>query len=81
MVQGYMFHNDAVLRCFELITGKEAIRPDIAGLMGFGAALIARSEYLPGHVSALISCDELDGFDFKSSTGRCADALTTAFLL
>jgi len=45
VVQGGTFHNDAVLRCFELITGKEAIRPDIAGLMGaFGAALIARNE-------------------------------------
>jgi len=26
VVQGGTFHNDAVLRCFELITGKDAIR-------------------------------------------------------
>ncbi len=46
IVQGGTFCNDAVLRCFEKITGREAIRPDIAGLMGaFGAALIAREHY------------------------------------
>ena len=43
MVVRGTFHNEAVLRCFELLTGKEAIRPDIAGIMGaYGAALIAR---------------------------------------
>ncbi len=43
VVQGGTFYNDAILRAFELISGCEAIRPDIAGIMGaFGAALIAR---------------------------------------
>jgi sugar (pentulose or hexulose) kinase len=43
VVQGGTFNNDAVLRSFELVTGREVIRPDIAGIMGaFGAALIAR---------------------------------------
>lgn len=43
IVQGGTFANDAVLRAFELVSGREAVRPDIAGLMGaFGAALIAR---------------------------------------
>ncbi len=47
IVQGGTFYNDAVLRCFEKITGREAVRPDIAGLMGaFGAALIAKERYL-----------------------------------
>ncbi len=33
------------LRSFEIISGREVIRPDIAGLMGaFGAALIAKKE-------------------------------------
>ena len=42
VVQGGTFYNDAVLRSFEKIAGCEAIRPDIAGIMGaFGAALIA----------------------------------------
>ncbi|HPU62827.1 MAG TPA: acyl-CoA dehydratase activase, partial [Mobilitalea sp.] len=43
VVQGGTFYNDAVLRSFEIISGCEAVRPDIAGIMGaFGAALIAR---------------------------------------
>ncbi len=46
VVQGGTFYNDAVLRGFERISGREAIRPDIAGLMGaFGAALIARERW------------------------------------
>ncbi len=44
VVQGGTFYNDGVLRSFERIAGCEAIRPDIAGIMGaFGAALIAKS--------------------------------------
>ena len=46
VVQGGTFYNDAVLRAFELIVGKNVIRPDIAGLMGaYGVALIAKEEY------------------------------------
>ena len=46
VVQGGTFYNDAVLRSFERIANCEAIRPDIAGIMGaFGAALIARERY------------------------------------
>ena len=42
VVQGGTFHSDAILRAMEQLTGKEVIRPDIAGLMGaFGAALLA----------------------------------------
>ena len=33
VVQGGTFYNDAVLRAFELIVGKDVIRPDISGLM------------------------------------------------
>ena len=40
VVQGGTFYNDGVLRSFERIAGCQAIRPDIAGIMGaFGAAL------------------------------------------
>jgi predicted CoA-substrate-specific enzyme activase len=43
IVQGGTFYNEAVLRSFELISEREVIRPDIAGLMGaFGCALIAK---------------------------------------
>ena len=46
VVQGGTFYNDAVLRSFEKISGCQAVRPDIAGIMGaFGAALIARERY------------------------------------
>ncbi len=46
VVQGGTFYNDAVLRSFEKISGCNAVRPDIAGIMGaFGAALIARERY------------------------------------
>ncbi len=42
-VQGGAFVSDAVLRAFELVSGKEAVRPDTAHLMGaIGAALTAR---------------------------------------
>ena len=47
VVQGGTFNNDAVLRAFEKIVGKDAVRPDVAGLMGaYGAALIAREEWI-----------------------------------
>ena len=43
VVQGGTFLNDAILRAFELLSGREAVRPDVAGLMGaYGAALLAR---------------------------------------
>lgn len=34
VVQGGTFYNDAVLRAFELIVGKNVVRPDISGLYG-----------------------------------------------
>ena len=46
IVQGGTFYNDAVLRAFELIVGKNVVRPDIAGLMGaYGVALLAKEQY------------------------------------
>ena len=46
VVQGGTFYNDAVLKSFEFISGREAVRPDIAGIMGaFGAGLIAKDKY------------------------------------
>ena len=43
VVQGGTFYNDAVLRAFELIVGRNVVRPDIAGLMGaYGVALLAK---------------------------------------
>ncbi|MGN0145208.1 MAG: acyl-CoA dehydratase activase-related protein, partial [Clostridium sp.] len=46
VVQGGTFYNEAVLRSFELLSGKNVIRPNISGLMGaFGAAIIAKESY------------------------------------
>ena len=72
IVQGGTFHNEAVLRSFEFIAGKEVIRPDIAGLMGaYGAALIAHQRYKPGYESTLIGSRDIDSFSSKVSMRRC----------
>ena len=72
IVQGGTFYNDAVLRSFELIAGKNVVRPDIAGLMGaYGAALIAKERYTQGYESTLVKSEELDGFGFDISMRRC----------
>ncbi|MDR1943646.1 MAG: acyl-CoA dehydratase activase, partial [Synergistaceae bacterium] len=77
VVQGGAFKNDALLRAFELATGREVARPEIPELMGaFGAALLARDAYsalgenekTPG---ALLGKDELEELRTKTSTGRC----------
>ncbi len=71
VVQGGTFYNDAVLRSFERISGCEAIRPDIAGIMGaFGAALIAREHY-ESEPTTLLSPAELTELKFETSTARC----------
>ncbi|MBW2631367.1 MAG: CoA activase, partial [Deltaproteobacteria bacterium] len=46
VAQGGTFRNPAVLRAFEVLLGREVIRPDISELMGaYGAALTARRNY------------------------------------
>ena len=72
VVQGGTFHNDAVLRAFELLTGGTAVRPDIAGIMGaFGAALIAKERCPQGHRSSLLGPEELAQLDVKTTKTRC----------
>ena len=72
IVQGGTFYNDAILRSFENVSGREVVRPDIAGLMGaFGVALIARERYKKGHETTLISLEELDKLQVESSLRRC----------
>lgn len=81
VVQGGTFHNDAILRSFELVAGCEAVRPDIAGLMGaFGAALQARDLHSAGTVSSLLGPGELDGFTMKSSMERCGKCANNCLL-
>ncbi|WP_055667574.1 2-hydroxyacyl-CoA dehydratase [Desnuesiella massiliensis] len=72
IVQGGTFYNDAVLRSFELVSGREAVRPEIAGLMGaFGAALIAKERFDGQYKSTLVNYDELDNFTVDTSMKRC----------
>jgi predicted CoA-substrate-specific enzyme activase len=72
VVQGGTFYNDAVLRSFEIITGRQVVRPDIAGLMGaFGSAIIARSHYNEGDRSSILSSQEMETFEYHSYTKRC----------
>lgn len=71
VVQGGTFNNDAILRAFETVIGKNVIRPDIAGIMGaFGCALIAKERCKDG-ASSIISLDELDSFEYKNTLTRC----------
>ena len=70
LVQGGTFLNDAVLRSFELETGKQVVRPGIAGLMGaFGAALYAK-ENICGE-STVITEAELKYFTYRSAGTVC----------
>jgi len=70
LVQGGTFLNDAVLRSFEKETGKQVVRPGIAGLMGaFGAALYAK-ENIKGE-SSVISQKDLQTFSYISKSRIC----------
>ena len=72
VVQGGTFYNNAVLRALEKIAGCEAVRPDIAGIMGaFGAALIARERHEKGSESTMLSIDEIRKLEFTTSTAKC----------
>ena len=72
VVQGGTFYNDAVLRAFELITEREVIRPDIAGIMGaFGMALIAKERYSEDEESTLLGQKDLNKFNYENDMRRC----------
>jgi hypothetical protein len=77
VVQGGTFMSDATLRAFELLTGRNVIRPDIAGTMGaYGAALLARDRAGKTGVSTLLSRDEIDNLQVKHTNvhcGRCSN--------
>ena len=72
VVQGGTFYNDAVLRSFEKIANCQAIRPDIAGIMGaFGAALIARERYQEGEKTSMLSIDQINSLQYTTSMANC----------
>lgn len=71
IVQGGTFLNESVLRAFELISGRQVVRPDKAGLMGaYGCALLSRDRYTGGK-STLKSREELDAFSVNKTSRRC----------
>ena len=73
VVQGGTFYNDGVLRSFERIAGCQAIRPDIAGIMGaFGAALIAKERYhAEGRATTMLSIDKINELKYTTSMANC----------
>ena len=73
VVQGGTFYNDGVLRSFERIAGCEAIRPDIAGIMGaFGAALIAKERYhAEGRETTMLSIGKINELKYTTSMANC----------
>ncbi len=81
VVQGGTFYNDAVLRSFELISGREAIRPDIAGIMGaFGAALIAKDRYVEGQETTMLNKEQLESLTYETSMARCKGCTNNCLL-
>ena len=72
VVQGGTFMSDATLRAFEKLTGREAIRPDIAGCMGcYGAALLARDRAGKDGTSTLLSREQIDNLQVKQTKAHC----------
>ena len=76
VVQGGTFYNDAVLRAFELIVGKNVVRPDISGLMGaYGVALLAKEQFEANfdieYHSSILKMDELDKLEIMVTHTRC----------
>lgn len=75
VVQGGTFYNDAVLRSFEKIADCQAIRPDIAGIMGaFGAALIARERFVSEgepRQTTMLSYEKIHTLKYSTSMANC----------
>lgn len=72
VVQGGTFYNDAVLRSFEKVAECEAIRPDIAGIMGaFGSALIARERHDLNVESTMLPLEKIISLEFDTSMAKC----------
>ncbi|MBQ9059218.1 MAG: 2-hydroxyacyl-CoA dehydratase [Atopobiaceae bacterium] len=72
VVQGGTFMSDATLRAFEQLTGRNVIRPDIAGCMGaYGAALLARDRAGIDGVSTLLSREEIAALKPKHTNVNC----------
>jgi len=76
VVQGGTFLNDAVLRAFEIVTERNVVRPNIAGLMGaYGVALICKDEFLEyadkDIASSILTLNEIETMKIKTTHTRC----------
>ena len=76
VVQGGTFYNDAILKAFEKIVGKQVIRPDISGLMGaYGMAIIAKEQYEANldmeYYSCILKKEELHNLNIKITHTHC----------
>lgn len=72
IVQGGTFMSDATLRAFELLTGVDAVRPDIAGCMGaYGAALLARDRAGADGLSSVLPAEEIAHLTVRQRHARC----------
>lgn len=81
VVQGGTFYNDAVLRSFEKISGCNAVRPDIAGIMGaFGAALVARERFDGSKETTMLSIDKINSLEYSTSMSRCKGCTNNCLL-
>lgn len=77
VVQGGTFYNEAVLRAFELIVGREVVRPDISGLMGaYGMAILSSEQYKSNmdmeYKSTIANIEELNNLKIKVTNTRCS---------
>ena len=55
-----------------MIAGCDAVRPDIAGIMGaFGAALIARERYVDCEGTTMLSIDDINALEYRTTMTKC----------
>lgn len=81
VVQGGTFYNDAVLRSFEKISGCEAVRPDIAGIMGaFGAALIAKERFDGSTTTTMLPIGQILNLSYQTNMARCQGCINHCVL-
>lgn len=71
VVQGGTFLNDAILRSFEIETGKHVTRPSIAGLMGAYGCAVA-SMQLKKDKSDILTLEQLNHFVHTSKAATCS---------
>ena len=81
IVQGGTFYNDAVLMAFEKITGRQIVRPDIAGIMGaYGCAIIGKERIGSQGRSKIMKAEELKEFSYHTTQRRCGKCANNCLL-